>query len=204
MHIESDACEPNSKLRPKASIQEGGSLRLPVTKEGGPHPQVTHALPHTVPHCTIQEQLCRLRASALLLESLVVGSSAASLRTPLSPYETCVPCPRSNPLVLESLPTARIPPSLVEVGFEARIVSCEFCFLTAWAVPPLAHPETIVVIFFRCAKCGFGPVDHMACDDLRSHHGETVGATKISNACPRCKWFSSKIQDWPKWDGKVW
>ena len=31
----------------------------------------------------------------------------------------------------------------------------------------------------RRVKYGFGTVDHMACDDLRSHHGDAVRATKI-------------------------
>jgi len=56
---------------------------------------------------------------------------------------------------------------------------------------------------FQCAQCGFGPIDHFACGDLESHHGEDVGGAKINNACPRCGWFSGSLGDWPKWDGTV-
>ena len=44
------------------------------------------------------------------------------------------------------------------------------------------------------------PVEHQACDDLRSHHGERrAGGIRVSNSCPRCGWFSEHISDWPKW-----
>ena len=56
---------------------------------------------------------------------------------------------------------------------------------------------------YMCGKCGFGPVDHVACTDLRSHHGEKRGAAQISNACPKCGWFSPQVTDWPPWDGRV-
>lgn len=56
---------------------------------------------------------------------------------------------------------------------------------------------------FQCSECGFGPIDHFACSDLEAHHGEDVGGGVISNACPRCKWFSPDLADWPKWDGSL-
>jgi len=56
---------------------------------------------------------------------------------------------------------------------------------------------------YQCAHCGFGPIDHFACGDLESHHGEDVGGAKINNACPRCDWFSEVLSDWPKWDGTL-
>ena len=42
----------------------------------------------------------------------------------------------------------------------------------------------------RCARCGFGPVDHAGCSDLRAHHGQVAvahdgGRDHVSNACPR-------------------
>jgi hypothetical protein len=48
----------------------------------------------------------------------------------------------------------------------------------------------------RCARCWYGPVDHTGCNNLSSHHREGL----ISNACPRCGWFSSSLNDWPDWD----
>jgi len=36
----------------------------------------------------------------------------------------------------------------------------------------------------------------------RAHHGEARGAgVRVSNACPKCGWFSDNINDWPKWVG---
>jgi len=55
----------------------------------------------------------------------------------------------------------------------------------------------------QCGKCGYGPVDHFACDNLRSHHGENRGTARVNNGCPRCGWFANNINAWPKWDGKV-
>lgn len=53
---------------------------------------------------------------------------------------------------------------------------------------------------FMCGKCSFGPVDHANCADLRTHHGEARGAgIRVSNACPKCGWFSGRITDWPPW-----
>jgi hypothetical protein len=46
---------------------------------------------------------------------------------------------------------------------------------------------------YMCAKCNFGPVEHHHCADLRSHHGEEIGAGRISNACPKCGWFSAQV-----------
>ena len=56
---------------------------------------------------------------------------------------------------------------------------------------------------YQCGSCGFGPVDHAACADLRRHHGEKTAHGVISNACPKCGWFSEKIAEWPAWDGNV-
>jgi len=55
----------------------------------------------------------------------------------------------------------------------------------------------------QCKMCGCGPVEHSACADLQTHHGEEVQGGKLSNACPQCGWFSPSIQDWPAWDGHV-
>lgn len=56
---------------------------------------------------------------------------------------------------------------------------------------------------FQCAQCRFGPIDHLACEDLQAHHGEQVNGAIINNACPKCHWFSEHLGDWPKWDGTV-
>lgn len=56
---------------------------------------------------------------------------------------------------------------------------------------------------FMCPSCHFGPVDHYACGDLMTHHGESVRGAEINNACPRCSWFSNCIMDWLPWDGNV-
>jgi len=57
---------------------------------------------------------------------------------------------------------------------------------------------------YQCASCNFGPVDHYSCHDLSHHHGESDGhVAEVNNACPHCGWFSSRLSDWPKWDGTV-
>jgi len=55
----------------------------------------------------------------------------------------------------------------------------------------------------QCGGCGFGPVEHYACDNLQSHHNESRGRATINNACPKCGWFSANIRQWPKWNGIV-
>jgi len=58
---------------------------------------------------------------------------------------------------------------------------------------------------YMCGKCSFGPVDHVACHSLASHHGErTAGGGVVRNNCPKCGWFSSQLDTWPRWDGRVW
>lgn len=58
---------------------------------------------------------------------------------------------------------------------------------------------------FMCGSCSFGPVDHFACSDLISHHGEqfSTRGPVINNSCPRCGWFSEHLEDWEDWDGNV-
>ena len=69
----------------------------------------------------------------------------------------------------------------------------------------------------QCRKCMFGPVDHVACDNLAAHHNREYAARRvrwvrgygyvrggtINNACPRCGWFSRDIRKWPRWNGKI-
>ena len=56
-----------------------------------------------------------------------------------------------------------------------------------------------------CRNCQYGPVDYKNCDDLYAHHGRRYngGLGRISNACPRCNWYSGSRQDWMPWDGVV-
>jgi hypothetical protein len=57
----------------------------------------------------------------------------------------------------------------------------------------------------ECKACGFGPIDHIACDDLLSHQNEQAGSgsVRINNACPQCGWFSANIAEWPQWSGRI-
>ena len=56
----------------------------------------------------------------------------------------------------------------------------------------------------QCKQCGYGPVDHGWCSDLRTHHGNHIGrGGQIDNSCAKCHWFSPRISDWPAWDGKL-
>ena len=55
-----------------------------------------------------------------------------------------------------------------------------------------------------CGQCSFGPIDHGWCTNLRAHHGQKIGHAKINNSCPKCGWFRENIEQWPKWDGRLW
>merc|ERR1719362_49801 len=59
----------------------------------------------------------------------------------------------------------------------------------------------------QCSRCGFGPVDHRGCSDLRHHHLEVSvsggSRSAVSNACPRCQWFTGCLDDWPSWTGEL-
>lgn len=59
----------------------------------------------------------------------------------------------------------------------------------------------------QCGRCGFGPVDHRGCSNLRTHHMEVSvrggSRSSVSNACPRCDWFTGSLEDWPPWDGEL-
>lgn len=55
---------------------------------------------------------------------------------------------------------------------------------------------------YMCGGCKFGPIDHGWCSDLSAHHGdENDDGGSINNGCPKCKWFTNNISEWPKWDG---
>jgi ubiquitin len=51
----------------------------------------------------------------------------------------------------------------------------------------------------QCPSCEYGPIDHCACDNLRTHHGKGG----VNNSCPRCRHFEENIEAWPVWNGKV-
>lgn len=70
------------------------------------------------------------------------------------------------------------------------------------AVDPLTM-RSLFPNSYQCPRCGCGPIDHAACDDLKTHHGERRAGAKVSNACPACGWFSSELADWLPWDGTL-
>ena len=72
----------------------------------------------------------------------------------------------------------------------------------------------------QCKECKWGPLDFRDCDNLSAHHDQVISKAtvetaleaggearevqvKIDNSCPRCGWFSSNLQGWPKWDGNL-
>lgn len=56
---------------------------------------------------------------------------------------------------------------------------------------------------YLCPTCGFGPVDHMECDDLAAHHGEFRDfGIEIDNSCPMCMWHGTNKTQWGKWQGE--
>eukprot|EP01052_Picozoa_sp_SAG31_P049658 SAG31_NODE_10975_length_1077_cov_0.542945_2_plen_157_part_00 len=48
----------------------------------------------------------------------------------------------------------------------------------------------------QCPQCGFGPVEHFACNDLTAHD---TGFNK----CPNCCFRASSIRAWPQWSGRL-
>lgn len=54
-----------------------------------------------------------------------------------------------------------------------------------------------------CRRCRYGPIEHYACDDLTSHHGEWRHGARIKNECPKCGWWARSSSEWPAWDGDI-
>jgi len=57
-----------------------------------------------------------------------------------------------------------------------------------------------------CSRCGFGPVEHHKCGDLKAHHNDiNFGSRggKTNNSCPCCGHFVSHVNGWKPWDGKT-
>jgi hypothetical protein len=53
-----------------------------------------------------------------------------------------------------------------------------------------------------CSTCGFGPIEHFACENLKDHHQQRIAeGVHINNSCPLCNSFHSHIKYWKKWDG---
>jgi hypothetical protein len=53
-----------------------------------------------------------------------------------------------------------------------------------------------------CTTCGFGPIEHFACENLRDHHQQRIAeGVHINNSCPLCTSFHNHIKYWKKWDG---
>ena len=68
----------------------------------------------------------------------------------------------------------------------------------------LRDPTDGTYTAYQCPRCGCGPITHQACHNLRAHHRDRArtGRGRISNACPNCGWFSSRLADWPRWSGE--
>lgn len=56
---------------------------------------------------------------------------------------------------------------------------------------------------YQCPKCSFGPILHTNCENLRSHHGESNSKSVVNNSCPNCNFLGGNINEWKKWDGKM-
>jgi rubrerythrin len=59
-----------------------------------------------------------------------------------------------------------------------------------------------------CRRCGYGPIENVACADLTAHNntattyrGRIVASQRNPNHCPHCNWFDSDWRRWPYWDG---
>ena len=49
----------------------------------------------------------------------------------------------------------------------------------------------------QCSRCGFGPIEHTRCDDLREFHFKQG----FANECPKCRHFEDRASAWPEWRG---
>jgi len=57
---------------------------------------------------------------------------------------------------------------------------------------------------YACPKCEYGPIEHIHCANLQTHHQENKGGQgHINNGCPRCGHFVSDISQWKAWDGMI-
>lgn len=56
----------------------------------------------------------------------------------------------------------------------------------------------------QCPNCAYGPIMHSDCEDLETHHNQSVDRIhKISNKCPNCDYFSTTIHNFVNWNGHV-
>lgn len=49
-----------------------------------------------------------------------------------------------------------------------------------------------------CPKCGYGPIEHFHCDDLKEFHKSD---NDNDNSCPSCTFFAEDISLYSEWDG---
>lgn len=50
----------------------------------------------------------------------------------------------------------------------------------------------------QCSQCGYGPMEHSRCDDLREYHQKDG----VNNHCPQCHHFEECVTRLEKWDGQ--
>lgn len=70
------------------------------------------------------------------------------------------------------------------------------------------QPEQLRALFggtaYMCGSCHFGPILHLYCTNLATHHNEAHGQARINNACPQCGWFTPDIANRPRWNGEMY
>jgi len=52
---------------------------------------------------------------------------------------------------------------------------------------------------YSCSECGYGPIEHMYCDDLREYHN----VNGVCNACPKCGHLEGFASSMSAWDGNI-
>jgi hypothetical protein len=55
---------------------------------------------------------------------------------------------------------------------------------------------------YQCPSCGYAPLWHGECADLRTHQGQRVGEHAIDNRCPRCGRLFADVKELRTWDGR--
>jgi hypothetical protein len=141
------------------------------------------------------------------LDSLIVERCSSVLHTPSTPSTICCPtCQATNSLGRFVFERSRQDGGVWSYTEEQLKRACggasqhalQLLESVAEADEKLAAlPESEQITngntdCYLCPKCKFGPVAHLACDDLSAHHG----LQGVSNKCPECGFLAHHISEW--------
>jgi ribosomal protein L37E len=186
-------------------------LLLPPNRSGGQSNQSNFTLAGKV-------VLLAVAIAVLLSEYLGLRRCAAAGTAPPAVASTTSTSTRVEPLSILLLEIIHVSFAVLTIVVNvANALGCRNWYSdNAWPLPanpsPLSASDLGRIAALmerpkRCCACGFGPVEHAGCSDLRTHHGQPllggVGRpSTVSNACPHCGFVGSDaMRDWAKWPG---